>query len=258
MCETSNHLINFWDGQSLKVIQGNCKSWDCEDCSAVKKRKLRRAILAGEPNKFATFTLRQLPGEYPIEGRRRIHACFALLVQRAKRHFNLKSLPFFVIVEAHASGFPHIHVFFRCDFIPQKWLKRTWLEISGAFKVDIRQIRNQNGAARYATKYVTKAPARYMKLPRYWSSRDWKLSGDALRKHERATAVIRLLKHFSVARFAQLLTEDGWTITKRTSHTLEAQHTDQARAPPLWACTRDVTEIQPRRNKQRDEQRLAA
>lgn len=263
MCDTSRHLIKYWDGQSLKVFQGNCKGWDCVDCSAVKKRKLRRQILAGEPNKFATFTLRPLAGEYPVEMRKRLSACFNIFIRRTKRHFNLKSLPFLAVVEAHESGFPHIHVFLRCDFIPQKWIKRAWQEITGAFKVDIRQIRNQNGAARYATKYVTKAPARYLKMPRYWSSRDWRVSPKELHNEQRATAQARLLKDFAIIRYAQLLIDEGWQITKRTSHTIEARHSDNARAPPLWECTRDVSEIQHRRNRTPDNssersERLAA
>jgi len=54
---------------------------------------------------------------------------------------------------------PHLHVLAQCRFIPQAKLSLQWCQITKGSKiVDIRLVESQDGAVRYVTDYIAKAP----------------------------------------------------------------------------------------------------
>ncbi|GAI55298.1 unnamed protein product, partial [marine sediment metagenome] len=63
---------------------------------------------------------------------------------------------YMAFLELQRNGTPHFHVLTRGSYIPQKWLSDAWHSLTGAFKVDIRQVRRVAGAVAEVTKYLTK------------------------------------------------------------------------------------------------------
>lgn len=87
----------------------------------------------------------------------------------------LKKLPFLAVFERHLSGWPHLHIFLRTEYIPQKELScwMSWLIDSPV--VHIKAIANSAQAAGYAAKYTTKENVKFGNCKRYWQSADYDL-----------------------------------------------------------------------------------
>jgi hypothetical protein len=88
------------------------------------------------------------------------------------------SLPYFAVVERHKSGRPHLHILFRCDFIPQKWISEQMQRLAGSPICDIRKVHGTKQAAAYVAKYVGKAPAKFGNSRAYWYTRNWAPASD--------------------------------------------------------------------------------
>jgi len=108
-------------------------------------------------------------GEFP-ERWKRLH-------QRIVRQFG--RIEYIAVVEPQKRGAAHIHVVYRGDFIPQRWLSKAAKESGFGPIADIRLPPRQ--VATYLAKYLTKelrdpsvAPPRYFRRVRWskgWS--DW-------------------------------------------------------------------------------------
>jgi hypothetical protein len=127
----------------------------------------------GEPTHFLTLTIRRTEDGSPLEARRIIGRKFPLLMRRAARRLGVDRIPYQVVIEAHKSGWPHLHALLRCSNIPHAFLSATWKELTGSHVVWIERVSNARNAARYVAKYLGKDLKRFGTFKRYWSSRDW-------------------------------------------------------------------------------------
>lgn len=137
-------------------------------------RQLRGYAMAGQPTTFLTLTSNPHHGADATARAKTLVNGWRILAKRIKRKFKWKRLDYLVVVEHTKRGEPHLHVLLRCKYIPQKWLATQWEELTGARVVDIRKITDQRGASRYVSKYVSKSPARFGKLKRYWATQTWR------------------------------------------------------------------------------------
>jgi hypothetical protein len=248
MCQTCGHLVALTSSDGIKMYQANCKQWECDDCRPYKVRKLRAQILSGLPNKMLTLTCRGGIDGTPLEHRKILGENVQLLMKRIKRTFHVKALPYFVVIEATAIGEPHAHLLLRAPFIPQRWLSAMWQELTGWPVVDIRQIRDRDHAMYYVTKYLSKKPARFGTMKRFWRSRDWQIERERPKLEQKKYSEPKLLKGMSIAKYREVLIADGWEITSQRSTSIEAKHPGGARAPPLSDCMVEMSELYPKRH----------
>jgi hypothetical protein len=252
MCDACRHLVALTSDDGLKIYQANCKQWECADCRPFMLRKLRGTIMSGLPDKMLTLTCQEGLGDSRVERRKLMGKAFNKFVKRIKREFNLKTLPFFVVVEEHASGEPHFHVLLRAPFLRQKWLSANWKDLTGAFVVDIRRVFDRDHAMYYVSKYLSKKPARFGTTKRFWHSRDWKIASDEPVEERKVFSEPKLLKHLSLVAYREVLIAAGWQITSNSSNSLEARHPDGARAPPLSECMVDMQHLYPKRHAKQE------
>lgn len=150
-----------------------CRSWGCEYCQPKRRRQLIAMAIAGCPNKMLTLTVNTSVGESPIERRRMLHQAWVILRKRMARRLGVKNIPYMAFVEKTQQGEPHLHILLRCGYIPFKWYSANMRKLIKAPHVWINKLRSDKRAAYYVTKYVTKEPAQFGKLKRYWQSADY-------------------------------------------------------------------------------------
>lgn len=80
---------------------------------------------------------------------------------------------YLTVVEATQKGWPHLHVLTTRPWIDQAWLSNLWKSLTGAHIVDIRRVKNQGQAASYVSKYLGKAPHRFLNCKRYYFTRGY-------------------------------------------------------------------------------------
>jgi len=208
---------------SLSLVKGDdekvegtilpCNLWPCEHCRPLKQRELKRLAMAGIPDTFITLTASADTAETPDEAARALVRAWRLIVKRAKRHFNIKSLPYIAVMEATKKGQPHVHILCRVRWLPQRWLSAQTADIANAPIVWIERISGGHKAAGYISKYLGKDPHRFGGCKRYWRSLDWiadrKAWDDAKNKNKGDWTVCR----FSLSRLADELVSRGYAVS---------------------------------------------
>jgi len=161
-------------GSVVDIKPAGCRSWGCETCAPVRKDRLEIQLRLGRPNRFLTLTCRPRPGQTPYQRRIIMGEAFPLLMRRIHRKTGKKP-EYGVIVEATKQGEPHFHVALRCEYISKRLLKKWWLELTGAFIVDVAAVTDAKGGAKYLTKYLGKELHKFGTAKRYWFSRGYVL-----------------------------------------------------------------------------------
>lgn len=131
--------------------------------------------IGGAPRTFLTLTTRREAGQSPdIAALKSSHA-WRLLRLRIMRRYRLKRLPFLAVMEAHKSGWPHLHIMLRMPYVPWAWLRAQWQELTGSPGVTIQHIDSQARVAKYVAPYCSKCAHKFGTAKRYWQSRDYDL-----------------------------------------------------------------------------------
>lgn len=205
-------LVKYSGDHPVRISRLRCRSWHCEECQPGRRRRLMAEIIGGRPNIFLTLTTRPRPDETPVDAAKRLSRAWRLLRMRIKRRYGWKTVPCLTVLEKHISGFPHLHVFLRTPFIPQRWLSEQMAELCDGPVVHIRAIDNHGRASAYAAKYTTKANAQIGKQKRYYKAPSYDLRADPKRSRDRdpnvtisrwSTWMERVVDHFQ---------RKGWTI----------------------------------------------
>ena len=159
--------------RAVRAVTLRCRCWSCGMCLPLRKARLVSDVADGLPTKLLTLTTRAVAGGDAVaEARRQGEALGALMKIMRKRWPGLH-IAYFAVREATKQGWPHLHVALRSPYIPQPWLKATWLALTGSPGVDIRRIYGAGNAAKYLAKYIGKDPHRFGTTKRYWYSRNW-------------------------------------------------------------------------------------
>ncbi len=158
----------------LQIAAGvYCRMWKCERCARMLRRKLIEDIAAGQPNAFVTLTAAPLPGEAPEAMAERMKEALTKWKRQIEREKHHQTLQMYTIIEAHKSGYPHMHILWRCKYIPQKWLLIRWNKLIKNGGVWIEDIRTRKNIVRYVSKYLGKKPHRFKGRKRYWRTLGW-------------------------------------------------------------------------------------
>lgn len=161
------------DGPSAEVNAVRCKRWSCEICAQLNRRRIIALARMGRPTAMLTLTVSNKNYPSPVDAARDLKRGLVALRKRIARAHPGEKTPFLVVYEKHKSGWPHMHLLIRAPFLPVRWLRRVWEEITGSFMVDIRAIRTEGQAAFYVTKYVGKDVAAFEGCKRWWRSHDY-------------------------------------------------------------------------------------
>lgn len=159
----------------LVAVSLRCRAWTCPECSDQRKRQLIAEAIGGQPNKFLTLTMKPTPGITPDAQALKLSRAWRLLRLRMQRRNPGEKFPFIAVIEKHKSGWPHLHILFRGGFIPWKWYRFHWLQITGSKILRIEHLVQSRKAAVYCSKYCSKATQKYQTAKRYWQSRDYDL-----------------------------------------------------------------------------------
>lgn len=168
----STTLLQVLPGKA-RAFSLRCKSWHCSYCRPMRRKRLVRLAMSGEPTTFLTLTSKLEPGEFAADKARTMIAAWRKLRDRIKAKWRYDRLEYLVVLEATKQGWPHLHILMRSKYIPQAWLSEQWRDLTGAHIVDIRRIDGARGAAAYVSKYVGKEPHHYGTLKRYFRSQRW-------------------------------------------------------------------------------------
>lgn len=154
----------------------SCRRWSCDECAEDRAAELVRLAVAGKPTHFITLTCQPSLWPSPADAARAMQDARADLVRRIRKLGPSFPFEYFSVWEATKTGWPHLHILARTEFIDQAWLSATWSELTGAPIVDIRRVRQVEDAASYVAKYVGKDPHHFGTNNRYSRSRDWCIS----------------------------------------------------------------------------------
>ena len=155
-----------------------CGCWSCPDCERRNKKRIRRMMEDGKPDRLVTITARAITGEDPEIALDRLYRVWAQFArEERKRHPSLR-LEYLLVPELTKRGWPHLHILVRSNFIAQKRLSDYMLENLGAPVVDVRAVRSLKGVAKYVGKYLTKRPLKMCGRRRFARSRDWIAQAD--------------------------------------------------------------------------------
>lgn len=150
-----------------------CRKWSCEDCGSFQRKRLRRRLIAGQPDTFITLTTNPTLHLTPSAAFLNATKAVNLLMKVIRRHYPKRRIEYALVWEKTKKGYPHAHILLRAPFIPQAFLSRAWERLSGAPIVDIRRVRTQGEAAAYVSKYLAKDPAVPAGYRRYRTSRQY-------------------------------------------------------------------------------------
>ena len=185
-----------------------CRAWTCPECEPKRRRALIARGHDGEPDLFITLTIRRIAGRSPEQAAALLAETWREVRRRAllehkrdpskkprplgpepekgwplDRHGRVPrqcklyqdKLPFGAVIEAHVSGYPHLHIMARGRWIDQAWLSAQCQELINSHRVHVRRIDKRSQAVGYVAKYCGKCAHRFGTCKRYWFSQDWKL-----------------------------------------------------------------------------------
>lgn len=176
-CGERSVVKSGYDGTEIATLL--CKRWSCPVCEPRNAARLRADIKAGHPTKFVTLTCRPPGDRTPEEQARWMKERTRRLFELWRRKHPRAVVEWLAVVEAHKSGWPHIHVAARAPFLVKEELSALWRELTGSYVVRIMKVRRQRGFARYLAKYLTKGSQVDAWGKRHWRSRGYLFGQDA-------------------------------------------------------------------------------
>jgi len=78
------------------------------------------------------------------------------LFKRLRRRLPGQTLEYALFWELTDAGWPHAHIIFRGPYIPKPWLLAAWLDLTGAFIIDLVALHATDQVVHYVSKYISK------------------------------------------------------------------------------------------------------
>lgn len=156
-CGKTSLLSRTPDGTLIGVPM-RCGSWDCEDCGPLKRKRLIKRLIAGNPSALMTLTASRRAHPSPYAAFHHLSYAINLLFKRLRRRYPGKEIQYALVWERTKKGWPHAHVLLRAPFLPQALISRLWTELAESPIVDIRAVTSNRMVVAYVSKYLSKAP----------------------------------------------------------------------------------------------------
>lgn len=136
------------------VFAVTCKRWGCSYCSRAKIRQLAAKTAIAQPNRMLTLTLDPKYYLNPKDCWQKTAKLVPELIRKLRPKFG--DIEYLRVTELHKSGWPHYHLLVRSRYLPYEIVKTLWEQLTGAIKVDLRQVDKTFSAYWYLTKYLSK------------------------------------------------------------------------------------------------------
>ncbi len=174
-CATGVILLLDLKNLELVVVPSLCHRWDCPVCGPIRMRKAKAMAIAGNPERILTLTTRPKDGWTTEASVRWFRRRWQRLLAWLRKNF--KGFEYMAFVELHKSGWPHMHILTRGEYVPQRMLAEKWLKLTGSYMVSIQAMRRGWKGVHECTKYCLKT-ARQLHdqaptLPVYTKSKKW-------------------------------------------------------------------------------------
>lgn len=156
-----------------RLFKLRCKSWTCNECRPRRQKRLKWQARSGNPVTFITLTCNPACHESPGDAARAMTRAWRAARRAIEAKYKGKKGEYCTVVEATKLGWPHLHVLTTRQWIDQGWLSFLWKTLTGAHIVDIRRVSNERQAASYVSKYLGKAPHRFLHCKRYYFTRGY-------------------------------------------------------------------------------------
>jgi len=196
-------------GDHIAATTLRCRSWTCPECFDGRKRQLIAQAHRGRPNTFLTLTVKRSSYDNPSMAAQALARAWRIIAKRAvreasrdvsknpypfgacdgeewdlngKKHwprqvrYKGKNLEYLVVIEAHKSGWPHLHVLCRSEWIDHAWLQAQTIDLLDAHRVDVERINRRSEVNAYCAKYCGKAAHKFGTTKRYWQSGSYQLT----------------------------------------------------------------------------------
>lgn len=234
-----------YGGENREATTLRCRAWTCPDCANGRKAQLIAQAHRGRGNTFITLTVRRHQYANPELAAQALAQAWRLIVKRAVRErsrdttkhplpfgaapatgwgdgnskkqnakvrFEEKNLEYLCVIEAHQSGWPHLHIITRCAWFDVEWLKAQTQEILNSPVVFVQRILRKSQVNAYVAKYCSKCEHKFGTTKRYWQSKNFQLT-----KYEKPNKEVfpwdALVKSkFSAKHFAKAWEAEGWSI----------------------------------------------
>lgn len=129
--------------------------------------------IEGKPNRFLTITCRANQFGSKAANAQAISKAFAAAVLAWRRQEKHHKCQYIAVFEPHVSGWPHLHVLWKGNWISQKWISGFMSTNLNSPIVHVSRIKGAKSAAFYVAKYFSKAPEKFGNSKRYWTSKLW-------------------------------------------------------------------------------------
>lgn len=171
ICEATSRVKHSDTGRC--VLPRYCNCWDCNSCRVYRLRRLMDELAGGLPTIFLTLTWRVRQGWSDVQIASAMAAAWAKWVAAYNREHGRRALQYMVVRERTKVGTPHMHIVLRAKWIPKRALSDFMRDEIDSPIVDVRGLKEVRSVARYLAKYLTKGPAQFGTLKRYWRTLDY-------------------------------------------------------------------------------------
>jgi hypothetical protein len=137
------------------IIPLTCKKWSCPRCRPYKQKVWQTIIKEGHPERWFRLGANPKVHTTPEAAAKAFTAAWPHLVRLIRQRYG--PFEYVKVIELHKSGFPHLHVAYRGPYVHHHWLSLVWKHLVSAPVVWIEKLDNPARAARYISKYMTKA-----------------------------------------------------------------------------------------------------
>jgi len=235
MCHKIGTIVKV-KAENLTALRLRCKSWNCPDCSKMRRKKLIAEAMEGKPTRFITLTVNPNWFDSPEDRAARLVKAWRLVRRRFLALKSNNKLEFLAVFELTKKGEPHLHIVARGSFIPQKWLSKQMQKEMGAPIVDVRSVKGSKEVAKYVSKYISKRNIKIGSLKRYWRSIKYLEKSGAQKRRERnagATFYILDCHYWSYVKELQKQCVE----LKRIGDEFSSGLWPEARGAPPWCLT---------------------
>lgn len=131
-----------------------CRTWSCRPCAERKIKHLACTVRDVQPNRLMTLTVNPALYSSRKEAWQKTVKQVPILIRRLRSRFG--SIEYLRVTEVTSKGWPHYHLLVKSPYLPHSVVKRYWSEQTGAYIVDLRQVRKTFSAYQYLVKYLSK------------------------------------------------------------------------------------------------------
>lgn len=154
-CPKAQTLLGYLpDENSYLIGELPCQNWSCRPCAEVKIRRLAALTRDAKPNRMLTLTVNPAHWKDPRDAFDGTRRQVSELVKKLRTKYG--ELEYLRVTELTKTGWPHYHLLIRSPFIPHTVVKTLWAEMTGAYIVDLRQVKQSFKAYQYLVKYLSK------------------------------------------------------------------------------------------------------